>query len=227
MSDRVSPKQFRQAEGTDDWRVVGDGARANFTTGDFATGAAFVAEIARAADAADHHPDVDLRYGSVMVRLISHDVGDLSERDIAMASRISQIARRLGIDATPGTVQSIQIAIDAVDLDAVLPFWEAVLAYKRRGGEDLADPIAVGPNVWIQQIDAPRSERNTMHADVYVPRDQVDARLEAALTAGGRVVNDEYAPDYWTLADPEGNEVDLAPWRDDSPWQPDEDAATH
>lgn len=220
MSDRVSPSEFRQADGTGDWRVVGDGARANFRTGDFSKGAAFVAEIARAADDANHHPDVDLRYGSVMVRLISHDVGDLSERDITLAARISEIARGLGIEASPDTVQSIQIAIDVVDLDAVLPFWEAVLAYERRGGEDLADPIAVGPNVWLQQIDAPRTERNTMHVDVYVPRDQVDARLEAALAAGGRVVNDASAPEYWTLADPEGNEVDLAPWRDDSTWKP-------
>ncbi|PPF45499.1 pterin-4-alpha-carbinolamine dehydratase [Pseudoclavibacter sp. AY1F1] len=220
MSDRVSPKEFRQAEGTGDWRVVGDGARANFATGDFATGAAFVAEIARAADEANHHPDVDLRYGCVTVRLISHDVGDVSERDIALAARISRIARGLGIEPTPNTVQSVQVAIDVVDLDAALPFWEAVLAYERRGGEDLADPIAVGPNVWLQQIDAPRTERNTMHIDVYVPRDQIDARLEAALRAGGRVVNDDCAPEYWTLADPEGNEVDLAPWRDDSSWKP-------
>ncbi|WP_271986552.1 VOC family protein [Pseudoclavibacter terrae] len=220
MSDQVSPQEFRQAAGTADWRVVGDGARANFATGNFAKGAAFVAAIAEAADDADHHPDVDLRYGSVMVRLISHDVGDLSERDIALATHVSEIARGLGIEATPGTVQSIQIAIDVVDLDAVLPFWEAVLAYERRGGEDLADPIAVGPNVWLQQIDAPRTERNTMHVDVYVPRDHVDARLEAALAAGGRVINDTSTPEYWTLADPEGNEVDLAPWRDDSAWKP-------
>ncbi|PPG26349.1 pterin-4-alpha-carbinolamine dehydratase [Pseudoclavibacter sp. RFBG4] len=220
MSDRVSPRQFRQADGTADWRVVGDGARANFTTGDFARGAAFVAEIARAADEADHHPDVDLRYGSVMVRLISHDVGDISERDAALAARISEIARGLGIEASPDSVQSIQIAIDVFDLDAALPFWEAVLAYERRGGEDLADPIAVGPNVWLQQIDAPRAERNTMHVDVYVPRDQADARVAAALAAGGRIVDDANAPEHWTLADPEGNEVDVAPWRDDSSWKP-------
>ncbi|PPF72261.1 VOC family protein [Pseudoclavibacter sp. Z016] len=220
MSDRVSPRQFRQADGTADWRVVGDGARANFTTSGFAKGAAFVAEIARAADEADHHPDVDLRYGSVMVRLISHDVGDISERDTALAARISEIARGLGIEASTGAVQSIQIAIDVVDVDAALPFWEAVLAYERRGGEDLADPIAVGPNVWLQQIDAPRAERNTMHVDVYVPRDQADARVAAALAAGGRIVDETNAPEHWTLADPEGNEVDVAPWRDDSPWKP-------
>ena len=82
---------------------------------------------------------------------------------------------------------------------------------------DLSDPRALGPNVWIQQIDAARPERNTIHLDLYVPRDQVEARLAAALAAGGRVVNDANAPDWWTLADPEGNEVDLAPWRDDSP----------
>ena len=42
--------------------------------------------------------------------------------------------------------------------------------------------------------------------------------MAAALAAGGRVVDDSNAPEWWTLADPEGNEVDLAPWRDDSEW---------
>ena len=45
MSDSISPREFREAEGTEDWRVVGDGARAYFTTGSFLAGAAFVAAI--------------------------------------------------------------------------------------------------------------------------------------------------------------------------------------
>jgi hypothetical protein len=58
-------------------------------------------------------------------------------------------------------------------------------------------------------MDAPRPQRNRIHIDVYLPPDQVQARISAALAAGGRVVADR-APDWWTLADPEGNEVDLA-----------------
>ncbi|NQX33597.1 VOC family protein [Herbiconiux sp. VKM Ac-2851] len=218
MSDAISPREFRQSEGTGDWRVVGDGARALFRTGSFATGAALVAAIAELADAADHHPDVDLRYGAVAVRLISHDVGDISRRDLALARAISAAAAEQGVGADPTAVQSLQIAIDAVDVAAVRRFWQAVLGHDPVDDADLSDPLGVLPNVWIQQIDAVRPERNTVHLDLYVPTDVVEERLAAALAAGGRVVNDENAPEWWTLADPEGNEVDLAPWRDDSPW---------
>ncbi|MDO9395051.1 MAG: VOC family protein [Herbiconiux sp.] len=217
MTDRISPLQFRHSDGTADWRVVGDGARAHFVTGDFATGTALVVAIQRIADELDHHPDVDLRYGAVGVRLFSHDVGEVSERDAVLASRISAAARDLGVRADPARVQSLQLAIDAVDVAAVRAFWQAVLDYRPRGDDDLADPRAFGPNVWIQQIDAPRPERNTIHVDLYVPRDEVDARLRAAHAAGGRLVSDANAPHWYTLADTEGNEVDLAPWRDDTP----------
>jgi 4a-hydroxytetrahydrobiopterin dehydratase len=212
MRDSISPREFREAEGTEDWRVVGDGARAYFTTGSFLAGAVFVAAIADLADAANHHPDVDLRYAGVAVRLNSHDVGDISERDVALARRISAAARELGVLANPTAIQSLQVAIDAVDVAGVRAFWLAVFGYTAVEDADLSDPRALGPNVWIQQIDAARPERNTIHLDLYVPRDQVEARLAAALAAGGRVVNGANAPDWWTLADPEGNEVDLATW---------------
>ncbi|PTL72430.1 pterin-4-alpha-carbinolamine dehydratase [Rathayibacter caricis DSM 15933] len=218
MSDRISPRTFRATPGTEGWRVVGDGARAWFPTGSFARGAALVAAVAALADEADHHPDVDLRFGGVGVRLISHDVGDVSRRDAELAGRISSAAQELGLVADPSAVQSLQIAIDAVDVDAVRAFWAAVLGYSPREDADAADPRGLAPNIWVQRIDETRSERNTVHLDLYVPRDVVESRIAAALAAGGRVADDDHAPDWWTLADPEGNEVDLAPWRDDSPW---------
>ena len=61
-------------------------------------------------------------------------------------------------------------------------------------------------------MSAERSQRNRIHIDVYVPHDQAEARIAAALTAGGRIVSDANAPGWWTLADPEGNEADLAIW---------------
>jgi 4a-hydroxytetrahydrobiopterin dehydratase len=61
-------------------------------------------------------------------------------------------------------------------------------------------------------MDAPRQQRNRIHIDIYVPPDEVEARIEAALAAGGRIVNDANAPEWWTLADAEGNEADLAIW---------------
>lgn len=219
MTDSISPRAFRAIAGTEDWRVVGDGARAWFATGSYEVGAALVAAVAAVADKAGHHPDVDLRYGGVGVRLISHDIGDISERDVALALRISAAARALGISADPSRVQSLQIAIDAVDVAAVRRFWQAALDYSPVEDADLTDPRGLGPNIWIQRIDDARAERNTIHLDLYLPRDQVEARIDAALAAGGRLVSDENAPEWWTLADPEGNELDLAPWRDDSEWK--------
>jgi len=63
-------------------------------------------------------------------------------------------------------------------------------------------------------MDAPRPQRNRIHIDVYVPHDQAETRVAAALAAGGHIVSDENAPEWWTLADSEGNEVDVAPWPD-------------
>ncbi|MCS5713255.1 hypothetical protein NVV95_01675 [Herbiconiux sp. CPCC 205716] len=50
MTDAISPREFRRSAGTEDWRVVGDGARAVFRTGSFGRGAALVAAIADEAD---------------------------------------------------------------------------------------------------------------------------------------------------------------------------------
>jgi 4a-hydroxytetrahydrobiopterin dehydratase len=92
-----------------------------------------------------------------------------------------------------------------------------VLGYEYRSDspdEDLIDPRGRGPSLWFQEMDAPRPQRNRIHIDVWVPHDQGEARVKAAIAAGGRLVTDEHAPGWWTLADPEGNEVDVATWMD-------------
>lgn len=216
MTDRISPRQFHASDGVADWRILFDGAKAHFATGSFAKGAELVAAITRLADAANHHPNVDLRYAGVTVTLLSHDIGDISERDLRLARQISQAAGELGVTADTRAVQTVQIAIDALIIPEVLPFWRAVLAYDQLGGEDLVDPHGSGPNIWFQQMDTARPQRNRIHVDVSMPREAVEGRIAAALAAGGRIVSDAHAPAWWTLADPEGNEVDVAPWRDDS-----------
>jgi 4a-hydroxytetrahydrobiopterin dehydratase len=66
--------------------VVGEGACAHFRTRSFAAGARLVHVISELADLEDHHPDVDVRYGGVTVRLITitHDYYGLSERDVEL-----------------------------------------------------------------------------------------------------------------------------------------------
>jgi 4a-hydroxytetrahydrobiopterin dehydratase len=216
MTERISPKQFHEADGVADWRVLGEGACAYFRTGSFAAGARLVHAIGEMDGLDDHHPDVDLRYEGVTVRLISIAPDDfgLSERDVELARQISVVARELGFPADPSAVQTVQVTIDALVLPNVMPFWRAVLAYRRRGDspEDLIDPQGRGPSFWFQQMDAPRPQRNRVHIDVWVPHDQAEARIAAAIAAGGHLVTDQFAPSWWVLADAEGNEVCVATW---------------
>jgi 4a-hydroxytetrahydrobiopterin dehydratase len=88
----------------------------------------------------------------------------------------------------------------------------AVLGYRQVGDEDLLDPHSQGPPIWFQQMKEPRPQRNRIHIDVFVPHDQAEGRVAAALATVGRLVSDEHAPAWWTLADAEGNEVDVATW---------------
>ncbi|MCL2515121.1 MAG: 4a-hydroxytetrahydrobiopterin dehydratase [Microbacteriaceae bacterium] len=217
MADSITSEQFHAAPGVADWRVLSTGATAYFVTGSFATGVAFVDRIGALADAMDHHPDIELRYAAVRVTLLTHELLNgpwpLSELDARLAAQISEAAHELGLASDPAKLQTVQIAIDALDIPKAMAFWAAVLGYPPRGGEDVTDPLALAPNVWFQQMDAPRPQRNRIHIDLYVPVDQAQSRIDAALAAGGRVVRDN-GPNWWTLADPEGNEVDVAPWID-------------
>lgn len=149
------------------------------------------------------------------VRLITYtkDWYGTSRRDVEMARRISAIARDLGIPADPSAVQTILFTIDARVSAEVMPFWRAVLGYEYRidnPGEDLIDPRGRGPSIWFQKTDEPPLRDFRIHVDVWVPHDQVQARIAAAIAAGGRLVTDKYAPRWWTLADPEGNVADVS-----------------
>jgi 4a-hydroxytetrahydrobiopterin dehydratase len=210
MSETVTSKRFHEA----DWRVVRDDASTHFRTGSFAAGVALVNAIGRLADAGNHQPNVDLRPDGVTVRLRTEGVGGLTEREVVLAQQIAEAARELGTPVDLTGLQVVQVAIDALVIPEVLPFWRAVLGYRKVGDEDLIDPHFQGPPLWFQQMDAPRPQRNRIHIDVYVPHDQAEARVAAALAAGGHVVSDENAPGWWTLADVEGNEVDVASWPD-------------
>lgn len=195
------------------WRVLAYAAATYVRTGSFADGARLADTIGRIADRAGHRPDIDVRPDGVTVRLTVNEEGVLTQADLAFAGEISAVARDLGLELDPTRVQMIQIAIDAMVIPDVLPFWQAVLGY-RAFGDSLVDPEFEGPTVWFQQMDAPRPQRNRIHVDLYLPQDQAQARITAALEAGGRIVYDGHAPQWWTLADPEGNEVDVAPWPD-------------
>ena len=216
MTDRITVRQFRESEGVEDWRVLGEGACAYFRTGSFAAGAALVQAAGGLTGLDDHHPDVDLRHDGVTVRLITitNDYYGMSTRDVELARQISAVARKLGLSADPSAVQTLLVIPGATVTAEVMPFWRAVLGYEPRGDspdEDLVDPRGRGPSFWFERMDEPRPDGGgAIHLAIWVPHEQAEARVAAALAAGGRMVRDEFAPSWWTLADAAGNEADIA-----------------
>ena len=133
-------------------------------------------------------------------------------RDIALARQISAAAKELDIPADPTAVQVVNVTLDALVGADVLPFWRALLGYRQIGDDFLFDPHRRGPGFGLQQMNAARPQRNRMHLDVAVPHDQAEARIAAALAAGGHLVSDAHAPMWWVLADAEGNEACVDTW---------------
>ncbi|HEU5000331.1 MAG TPA: VOC family protein [Lapillicoccus sp.] len=188
------------------WRALAAGLHVTVATEDFATALALVDRIGAIAEEQQHHPDLDLRWGRVHVATTSHDAGGITERDVRLATSVNEVLAEMGLRPETNRVAEIEIAIDAMDIPAVRPFWAAVFGYDDRD-KDLVDPESIRPLLWFQQMDEPRPQRNRIHVDVWVAQEEAEARIARAVEAGGRVVSDESAPQFWVLADPEGNEA--------------------
>ena len=185
------------------------------------SGAALAARVVDiCGDDADGHLRVDVRRDRVELVLRTYAAGGVTRRDIELAKAITAALGKQALAPPTGVdrpVQALEIAIDAMDIPAIRPFWRAVLGYVDEGtGEDadLADPVRQGPSLWFQQMDAPRPQRNRIHVDITVPHDEAERRVQAALAAGGVLVSDAHARSFWVLADAEGNEVCVCTWQD-------------
>src|SRR2546428_7673854 len=132
MSDQISPKQFRESDGVDDWRVLGDGANAYFRTGSFAAGARLVHAISELPGIDDLQPDVDVRYDGVTVRMVAfiEGYGGMLRSHVELARKISQAARKLGFTADPTAVQTLLVTPGPTARPRGEPFWRAVLVYQ-------------------------------------------------------------------------------------------------
>jgi 4a-hydroxytetrahydrobiopterin dehydratase len=202
---------FADVEAADlpDWRRLFDTLRARYRTGDFATGLQLVTRIGELAEAANHHPDVDLRYPTVAVVLWSHDAGGVTSRDVELARQISQMAADLGVEADPSSLSVVEIALDTADHEEIKPFWRAVLGLTDDPTLDtqLFDLVGALPTLWFQHTDPHQEPRQRFHLDIRVPPEVAESRIAAALEVGGTLVTDENAPRFWVLADPQGNKA--------------------
>lgn len=208
-------REFLAADGVHDWVVLHGGPAAVFRVRSLADAAALIQSIAASPGFAESGIVLQLTDDRVTVRL-TRDVWSIEERHVALARAISSLARVHGAIADRALVQEVQLAI-AAKRDAIdLAFWRAVLGYSPMAADNAIDPLGHGSTVWMQELDDAKQLRHAMHVDVSVAREHVQARLAAALAAGGRVVDASKAPAHWTLSDKAGNRVCLCAWPDGS-----------
>lgn len=74
------------------WAVVDGALERTFTFESFPAAIAFVNEVADEAEAANHHPDIDVRYRQVTLRLRTHSRDAITELDVALARRAGELA---------------------------------------------------------------------------------------------------------------------------------------
>ncbi|NUO60188.1 MAG: VOC family protein [Hamadaea sp.] len=193
------------------WRFQLRTLRASIPAASLAEAVALAQTVVHAAGTdADEHLWLDVRRDQVLLAVQSQSTQWVTEVDVELARRITAA---VGGRTRPGVRQVLEYAIDALDIDAVRPFWQALLAYAQDEDGSLSDPDRQSPPIWFQQMDAPRPQRNRIHLDVTVPHDVAPARMAAAIAAGGRLVYDAEAPAFWVLADPEGNEACVTTWQ--------------
>ena len=209
-------RAFLEADGVDDWVVLHGGATAVFRV-------ATAREAARLAEAIAEIPGLDgsgmlmtIRDGTLSVRL-TRDMWWLEQRHVEFAKAVSDVARTHDAQPDRAAVQEVQLAISGKPDGVNLPFWRAALGYEPNADDNAVDPLGHGSTVWMQELDEAKSLRHAMHIDVSVAREHLEARLAAALAAGGRIVDDSEAPRNYVLADAAGNRMDLTAWPDMPP----------
>lgn len=206
-------RAFLAADGVDDWVVLHGGATAVFRVQSARAAARLAEAIAGIPGLAGSGVLLTVADGGLTVRL-SRDLWALESRHIELARAVSAVARQHGAVPDRAAVQEVQLAI-AAKADAIdVGFWRAVLGYAPMAHDNGVDPLGHGSTVWMQELDAAKSLRHAMHIDVSVAREHAEARVAAALAAGGRIVDDSEAPRSWILADRAGNRVCIAAWPD-------------
>jgi 4a-hydroxytetrahydrobiopterin dehydratase len=204
---------FLAAEGVGDWVVLHGGATAVFPVASLGQAARVAEAVASTAGVEGSGVLLTLADDHVTVRL-TRDVWQLEPHHADLARSISAVARQHGATADRARTQEVQLAIAAQPAEVDLGFWRAILGYAGAAEDNGVDPLGHSSTVWMQQLDGTRPLRHAMHIDVSLAREHAQARVEAALAAGGRIVDDSQAPAFWILADRAGNRVCIAAWPD-------------
>lgn len=206
-------KAFLAADGLDDWAVLHGGAVTVYAVDSLAQAVRLADAVAGAAGLAGSGAVLTLGDDRLSVRL-TQDMWALEPQHVELARAVSAAAATLGAHADRARIQEVQLAVSAKPSETNLPFWRAVLGYAPSDEDNGKDPLAHSSVAWMQPLDEERALRHAMHVDVSVPREFAEARVAAALAAGGRIVADDEAPEFWILADTAGNKVCVCSWPD-------------
>jgi 4a-hydroxytetrahydrobiopterin dehydratase len=222
--DMLNGEQITAAALTD-WRKLGQGLHARYVIRDFRAGVRFLSAIGEAGEAAGHYPEVQMGRAHVDLKLVSddaiyrddagteHRVEWVTQQDVDLARRISDIAAEQSLSADPGSLTAIELALDTANAATLAPVWAALLTgdteAQGRGtiGDDVRDATRRVPILWFQDTDPHETPRQRFHIDVQVPYDVAEQRIAAAVAAGAVIVDDSQAPSGTVIADPDGNKA--------------------
>ncbi|QCW49521.1 4a-hydroxytetrahydrobiopterin dehydratase [Nocardioides dongxiaopingii] len=219
--DMLVGEQIAQA-GLTEWRKLAQGLHARYVVDDFGAGARFVLAVGAAGDELGHHPRVMIGEGHVDLRLCSDDaiyredsgtehvVEWVTQQDVDLARRITEVAAEHGLTADPASVSVVELGLDTPDSARIAPVWAALLtgssSSQGRGtpGDEIRDAAGRVPNLWFGDVEGDAPSQG-FHVEVYVPLEARDQRVADAVAAGGTVVDDTHAPGLTVVADQDGN----------------------
>lgn len=207
-----------------DWRKLAQGLHARYLVADFGAAVRFVAAVGEAGDAVGHYPTASIGDGYVDLELISADaiyrdddgteyvLEWVTQRDVDLARRITEIAADHAIEADPEAVSVIELGLDTTRSATIAPVWAALLTgnaeaqgHGTPGGDEIRDATGRVPNLWFGSVDEDRPARQGIQVEVYVAPEVAARRIAAAVAAGGTVVDDKSAPSLTVVADHDGN----------------------
>jgi 4a-hydroxytetrahydrobiopterin dehydratase len=206
-------RNFLAADGVEDWVVLHGGPTAVFRASSLAEAAHLAAAVAEIPGIQGTRAVLTVSPAGLSVRL-NREIWGTEARHVDLARAISAVARDRGLVADRRAVQEVQVAIASKPESLDVGFWRAALGYETMAPDNGIDPLGHGSTFWMQDLDPGKPLRHAMHVDVSVSREEISARVAAAVAAGGRIVVNE--PGTAILADRAGNKVCITAWPDGS-----------
>ena len=220
--DMLRGKEIAEANLVD-WRKLAQGIHARYLVDDFDAGVRFVAAVGEAGDVLGHHPRVSIGKGYVDLELVTDDaiyrddegtehvIEWVTQQDVDLARRITEIAADHKVDADPASVSEIELGLDTARSATIAPVWAALLTgsagSQGRGtpSDEIRDATGRVPNLWFGDVHEGDASGPRFHIGVYVAPEVAEQRVAVAVAAGGTVVDDSEAPSLTVIADQDGN----------------------